>query len=59
MKQLSTWLSNPIGQDLYGTSGLTGLQFIIALSLVLSLFAWCLYEDRKDKKRESHEPWNQ
>lgn len=59
MKQLSTWLSSPIGQDLYGTSGLTGLQFIIALTLVLLLFAWCFNEDRKDRKKELNEPWNQ
>lgn len=59
MKQLSTWLTSPVGQDSYGTSGLTGLQLIIACILVFGAFIYLAMKDKADRKLEHNEPWNQ
>lgn len=51
MKSLYTWLQNPVGHDQYGTSGLTGLQLIIALALIIGTLIYCIKEDLKEKKK--------
>lgn len=42
MKQIITFLSNPIATDEYGTSNLTGLELIIAIILVATTFAYLI-----------------
>lgn len=52
MKQLNTWLTSPIGEDQYGTAGLTGLQFIIACTLVMGAFLYLAYQASRNHTTE-------
>lgn len=45
MKEITTFLSNPIATDDYGTSNLTGLELLLAIALVGCTFAYLITRD--------------
>lgn len=51
--KFSEWLSAAMFHDSDGQSGLTGLQFLIAMAFVACLFAYCIVADRRHR-REGH-----